>query len=644
MEVRTWPMGGHSVVGRSWLSVSLAVFVCGSSFGLLGCRSQPPADIQAKPSAGPDWQTGKRYFYTEHLSSKLTVAGGGMVAFSMAGGLTLDARQVGGEREFRAHLEQTAFKAEDPQAQSQFDALSSELNQPFGFSTSNGKLSAVRLPQKWSRFAASVARTLAAGFQYVSNAQSKSGAPWTAQEMDATGAYDVEYTPGAGLVFAKRKLHYAPIELGKLSLTGAKATLTPEVIASTGSVMLGDSPSAPRIASVSYTEKLKMQLTPTSVVDSETALRLDYTRSEATPSSPDWEAVLVGTQNLAPDQVTSTPAPPATYDAKRIGDYTFDKALKELEGEAKDPKHNQLIQTVRDEPFAPASLKERENKLQNEGHAFSALAALIRSDSKNVALTVTHVKAKSPAQRALLDALSSAGSPEAQQALASLMNDASLDLPVHRAAAFSLTRTEQATPETVAALQAHVATTDPLHVFALYGLGTIARRLRDAGDTPRATAIVQSLVDALTHAETPDAQVDALRAIANSGGASAFDAVQPFLRADSVHVQAAAVDALRLMVRPEVDGIIAAELGLPNSDVQVSALDAISVREPSKTLATALGQAATSATRPQNRLKAVRIMARWLPQQPELRPTLELLAKSDELDQIRQAAQDALGT
>jgi hypothetical protein len=303
-----------------------------------------------------------------------------------------------------------------------------------------------------------------------------------------------------------------------------------------------------------------------------------------------------------------------------------------------------LLQTVGDKPFAPNNLKEREAKLQQQGRAFTALAALIRSDKKNVPLAVAGVRARSPALRGLLDALASAGTAEAQAALVSLMNDAKLDLALRRAVASSLMRTERATPESVSALEAHIGVDDTLHVFALYGLGTIARRLRDAGEAPRAQAIVDGLVAQLAKVSLPSDQVDVLRAIANSGGVNAFEAVRPYLDAKPRSVQVAAIDALRLMARPEVDGIIAERLGRSDAELQNAALDAISVRTPSAALASALVQSASSAVKPALRLKAVQIMARWLPQRPELRQSLEGLASSDELEQIRQAAKGALGS
>jgi hypothetical protein len=618
------------------------------ALGAGGCESGQSApskpSVVALKTATADWQPGTHYIYATHLNSKVQVAEGSMVAFDMTAELALDTRPAEASTELVARLTQAVFKAESPAAQPQFDAMATELNQPFGFAISGGKLSGLSLPQAWSPFAAGIARTLAAAFQFVERPAAQTGPTWTAQEVDSTGNFEVEYTPGAGKLIATHKLGYSTLALGKIALANFAASATPKILESAGTVTLGESPAGPRLTSVAYKEKLRMQLTPTSLVDSQTELDLRFARSEHPAGALDWSAALAGSKKLRADEVLSTPTPPTAYDANRIGDYTFPKALAELERFARDPKENQLISSVSGKAFQPDQQKQRESHLQAEGRAFSAMAALIRTDKKNIPLAVARIRAHSAAQRALMDALSSAGTSEAQQALVTLSDDDKLGLSVRQAATFSLTRTPLATADSVSALEAHAPSSDPLRVTALFGLGTIARRLREAGQIDRSDAVVLALTNALSVATTDDDRVTALRAIANSGAASAFDSTKPFLQAKELRVQAAAVDSLRLMVRPEVDGIIAAELAQPDGVLQSAALDAISVREPSAVLATALDQAAKSDARPANRLKAVRIMGQWLSKRPELRPSLTLLAESEGLDQIRQAAKEALGS
>jgi hypothetical protein len=442
----------------------------------------------------------------------------------------------------------------------------------------------------------------------------------------------------------KRKLRYESIPLGKLGIAQVSSGVKPDVLESKGSLLLGDAPGRPRIARVEYGEKLKMQLSPTSLVNSETELVLAFKRDERPPSALDWTVALAGTKRQAPNEAQTSRGTSADYDAERIGDYTFDKALAELEQQMRDSKGGlDLVDSVRGKPLDPEQLDERKSKFAAQGRVFSAMAALMRRDPDNVKKAVSRIRDGSPARRALLDALSSAGSAQAQNALASLMNDVKLKPGLRGAAAFSLTRTDNATAATVTALEAHVGEGDVLRVHALFGLGTIARHLRDADESARAEAIVSTLVRTLGQATTAAYKVEVLRGIANSGNASAFSAVKPLLEDKTPKVHAAAIEAVRLMVHPEVDAILAQAVTQPNHTVQGSAIDAISVREPSPVLLSALETASGSTFTTAVRVKAVQIMGHWLAKRPELRKTLEQLAQAD-AEAVRNAAKSALGS
>ena len=98
------------------------------------------------------------------------------------------------------------------------------------------------------------------------------------------------------------------------------------------------------------------------------------------------------------------------------------------------------------------------------------------------------------------------------------------------------------------------------------------------------------------------------------------------------------------MKHPAVDNVVAEQLLTGNTDAQIAALDAISVREPSAALGAALQHAALSAADPRARMKAVEIMGQWLPKRPELRESLAAVAEKDTRSQVRQAAKHALGS
>jgi hypothetical protein len=115
------------------------------------------------------------------------------------------------------------------------------------------------------------------------------------------------------------------------------------------------------------------------------------------------------------------------------------------------------------------------------------------------------------------------------------------------------------------------------------------------------------------------------------------------LNAQSAKVRAAAVAAVRLMQHRTVDALVAERLLHDEQTVQNAALEAIAVREPSDTLASALAVSAEKANKPAVRLKAVRVIMQWLAKRPELMATLERVAEADRATQVRDAARAALG-
>jgi hypothetical protein len=573
----------------------------------------------------------------------MTVAGARMMQFSLQASYELEPRVTPDGVEFAARLSDTKFKVDDPEARAQFDALAAELTEPFAFTTTAGKLSQVRLHPSWSRFAVSISKTLAAALQFVDSAAHQNADTWTAREVDATGSYDAAYTAANSGEVTKRKLRYERLSLGNVPLGNFTAQLAPEVLESNGRLTFDLRPSSEnRLTGVEYREQLKTMLTPTSEVRSETTLKLALKQHDS-QLALDRTAIQASTRPMRPDQEQGEPTPSAAFDAERIGNYTLDSALRELEEQARDPQRNELFASVGGEPVDPETLRHRESKLQEHGRVFSALSALIRRDPKDVPRVLTRVRSGSKATRALLDALASAGTTEAQAALVSVMDDTKLGKGVRRAAAFSLIRTQRPTNATIKALQAHLAWQDFLNVHALYGLGTLARRLGEAGEPARANAIAGDLVKVLESSATSAQQVHALRAIANSGNAVAFAAVQPLLDSKVAKVRAAAVDGLRLMQHPGVDAVISDRLGSDTDEVQLAALDAIAVREPSDVLVRALLAAARSSRAAATRLKAVRLMGKLLGKRPEFRGALEQLAEAETNEQVRRAALAVLG-
>lgn len=590
------------------------------------------------------WPNATRATYRLALDSSLAVAGSKSVAFTLTSDWQLEVRPIGnGSVQFVAVLPNARFIALDPAAQPKFDELAKELARPSAFTLRDGALGELRYTPGATPFGSAIQRTLAAAIQFAPPQNNSQDTRWTVRESDATGNYLAEYErtqkPGELL---KRKLRYEAVGGGKAGIGNLTANLTPEVVESQGSVSLVETPGvgkpgAARLERIAYTEKLNSKLSAAASATSQTQLSLVFDKAMPAMTVQEWQRILAETRVFDPNQ----PVAETNYDSARIGSYTFEKAVTELEQQAGDPKQNQVFGSVRGKPEPPELVAEREARLRGQSTVFGALTALLRSQPNNVPLALARIRAKSPASRPLIDGLSSAGTPSAQLALIDVVEDEKLDVNVRRAATFALGRTSHATHESVATLGKH-AENPLLRVHALYGLGTLARRLREAGTLSHSAEIADILKGALERAKAPGEQVDALRAIANSGDAALFDAAQAQLTAASPKVRVAAVDAIRLMKHPAVDGIVATSLLEGNDETQIAALDAISVREPTATLVKALVSSPPKLAKPATRVRLIRVMGEWLARRPELRAPLTHLSSADTSEDVRNAAKQAL--
>jgi hypothetical protein len=368
---------------------------------------------------------------------------------------------------------------------------------------------------------------------------------------------------------------------------------------------------------------------------------------EVAPSpTPDWTAKLAGAQRVAADEPLGVAAPVGELDTARIGSLDFDQIIAGLEQSAADKAArkaaHELARKTGGDSVSETEEAELNTELQADSQIFLALGALFRRDKATIGRAVALIHKKSPAAPALMDALSSAGSEPAQEALGRLTEAADLGAELQSRAAVALSRTPTPSPASVRTLKA-LLRADPFDIRGLYGLGTFARRLRDEGKAAESDALGEFLVARLKQAPSPTDLVTVLRSIANSGYARALPRVLPYLSDDNEKVRGAAVRALQSMRDPQVDGLLASRLHDDASNVVVlSALDAVQLRDPSAVLTDAVITAGTQAADTHVRFRAVEVMIRWLPQQPTLRAALELVAKNDAEPRIRNRAQAAL--
>jgi hypothetical protein len=206
----------------------------------------------------------------------------------------------------------------------------------------------------------------------------------------------------------------------------------------------------------------------------------------------------------------------------------------------------------------------------------------------------------------------------------------------------SLARTPKPTKEASDALKAAL-NQNPHSAGALYGLGTHSRLYRDAGKTKEASELGEFLAARFKRENGPMTTTILLRAIANSGYIGALPQVLPFLDDKDEEIRGSAVRALQSMRGQRVDAMIAARLkDDASTEVRISAIEAAKVREPTEPVVAALISAGTQGESPHVRYRAVELMANWLNKRPDLRATLDIVAKNDTEERIRERAKAAL--
>jgi hypothetical protein len=432
---------------------------------------------------------------------------------------------------------------------------------------------------------------------------------------------------------SKRKERY-------LELVGAQASpanvsslnLVPRVAASEGRVMLAPDG---RPTGISLRDELRIEGAQ-APVGSHSTLSLDAVSVTAAPA-PKLEDAYAAMHRIPADGAYGDAPSAEALDRSRIKGLTFAEAVRRLEERA--PKGGAAPSVAADaDDTAPPPVGAEDSGL------FIALAAIFRQQPATVPLALQKIRSGSVAAPALLDALGSASSPAAQDALIELMTSPSTSAKVRSRAGSVLVRTNAPTDRSIAALKALLAK-EPFNPKALYGLGTFSRRLRDAGDEKRAAELGEFLATKLAAATTVSPILTTLRAIANSGYGGALPKILPLLTDKREQVRVDAVRSLQSMKDPRVDDLIVARVKSDASNaVRISGIQAAQVREPSDILVRGLLAAATSAEDPHVRYRAVEVLLRWAPRRSELKAELSRLAGSDQERRIRDRISSGLAS
>jgi hypothetical protein len=621
--------------------LAAAAASCGKAGGPAPRASDPAARGPVQRLA---WQDGAHYAYDLTLSGRTVMEQDGqdrlLVDLRLGAGLDLWARRAaGGGVELVARLRDVRLEGGGARGEGSFGDLAARLQQPWAVELADGRVRALRLAAGLPPAAVSLERNIAAALQL---APGPAGATaWTGSENDATGSYAAEYRalPEPGR-FAKRKVRYDSFLVGVagprfgIDIGRGPAPAPPELAASDIQIAVD----AGALASVRSSEELRATVGAGTPVRAKSALELRRTARDQAPPPAEWASAEAGLRELAASEPYASPVRHLDADAAKAAGWTFERAVAALEALERDRPDLAALPASSVGKQTPA-----ENaRAQQSARAFGALTAIFRQQPDTVRRAVVLARKNGPAAPALLDALSASRTAPAQAALLGLATDAKLPRGLRQAAAGSLIRTEQPDEATVAALIP--LGDDPLlGAYATYGLGTFARKLREAGEVERAARISKLLVGRLAAAHDDQQKVTVLRGLANAGDAGAMEAVRPYLGSGSAQLRAAAVQALRLVPSPEVDRLIAERLAseqerLPRDE----ALSAASPRPASPVLVAAVEKVASTAPDPQGRLLAVRLLGHWLRGRADLRPALEEVARGDAEPKVREEARRLL--
>jgi hypothetical protein len=614
--------GGRNPVSGATASAQSAVAPIGLA------RAAPPADVLPPlERAARGWLAGRRYGYRMTLGTSVSFGGSVATHFELSGKLGLTC--IGSTADtttLRVDIESPRVASASAAEQAELEQSLPDLAAPFFVTFKGGLVSEMRIAPGMKPRAVGTYRTLVAALQLAR--QSGSRQSWQARERDTTGEYLVDYSRDPHGAIRKQKVRYLSLLVPPGDRDKLPAGLLPEVVASRAELRASDD--GRRTLAIELHEELAMRqlqapMTATNHVS------LQWVSEEPGESEDGARRQLAEARLLRVDEAYGDAANAEALDSARMGGMSFEAILAELEALARDTQRT------------PAS--DGENRAQEQERQVqrlvTALAATFRQKPETVEQALAKVRGGASSHGALLDALSASGSEASQLALIALLESPSADRDQRHAAAFALSRTPK---PGVAATRALSAQLDDEYVGtqALYGIGTFCRLLREAGNMAASDELGQLLLRRLAAADGELAITRHLRAISNSGYAPALTQVRPFLDDDREAVQVDALEAVRLMDAPEVDGLIAARLRADVSvKAQLAALDAIKARKPTSALARALSGATESADK-HVRHRAVELAGAWLERRPELRRTLERVARRDSEEKIRSLAASAL--
>ncbi len=554
---------GRRPAGSWALLVSLLLFGCERAEGVAptasSAASAAPSGGASSParSVPPLFGDGWVKAFQLRLSSSSELPGQTAASgMQVTGRLWLSTGSDG----LRAVLEAPVGEV-NGQADPAFQGLVAQMAEGVSLRFEGGALTAIFVPDVAPEVA-NFWRTIGAALQH-SGAAPTSG-EWTAREFDSTGEYEAVYRwETDSLVRSKRKY-------SSVLQTGAELAtleqLEPVIVEAIARLRLAGG----RIDAVSSREVVRANLQKGVTMTVTTALSLS-----AAPGDPGSEVApkaltALGAKALRelpsdrPLSLRSVAADRAQFDELKMKEWTFERAVAEVAGIDE-------LEGARAEDNAAR---------QQVYSAFSALTAYLRSRPETLPKAKKLVRDGAPAAPSVISALGIAATVPAQSLLVELALSTKVPGELRSRSIVAVTQCDDPKEGIVQALLPLLEERD-LWSQTLLGLGSLGRRLRDAGRTAEFDEVSRLLGAQLTRFANDPRLTKVLSAVSNLGDARLLAEVRPFLTTSDERVRAEAVFALRHMQSPEVDPIIAAALTAKGSRAtRLMILSAARVRGP----------------------------------------------------------------
>ena len=273
------------------------------------------------------------------------------------------------------------------------------------------------------------------------------------------------------------------------------------------------------------------------------------------------------------------------------------------------------------------------------------LAALFRQRPESAAAAIELLR-KNGSCQPIADALASAGSPAALQALATLSRDPVLPRLLRMGALIALIRIQQPRPE---AMRIPAVLLDDVDIQVKSAARMVSGALARAGraEYPAdSDKIDQALIARYRKSREVPELTDLLAAMGNSVGPAIVPVIEEALRDSRSLVRAAAARGLRLATGPDVDRLLSLTIA-SDSDPSVCAAAIFSAgfRRPlGPLIGEALVRAAREASADYVRSDAVNLLRQHPEASPRAVETLAWVAEHDSRPGVRRLAREAMAS